>query len=252
MKRLFIPLIINIGKRIESKRFSAPPIYIGGCGRSGTTLLLSILSAHNDIFACPKELELFVGSKNEGKMLVIPNIYRLYRTFIGNRIKKTAIRYCEKSPSNIKHIEQINQLHGGDFKMIHILRDGRDVILSKHPKKGDLYWVDPERWINDVSIGLKYLDHPNIHTIKYEELVTDYENIIKGICAFLDIPLSREILQWHTFASVRQNNALVSSIKEINASSIGKWKKSINTSRVEELTNLPEGLKLLKSLNYLP
>lgn len=32
------------------------PIVIGGCGRSGTTLLLSILGAHPDIFALASEL----------------------------------------------------------------------------------------------------------------------------------------------------------------------------------------------------
>ena len=37
----------------------ASPLIIGGCGRSGTTLLLSVLSAHPKVLAIPHETEAF-------------------------------------------------------------------------------------------------------------------------------------------------------------------------------------------------
>jgi hypothetical protein len=248
----FIRFIITyIGKDIESRKFSASPIYIGGCGRSGTTLLLSVLSAHKDIFACPKELNPFQNANISDKHIITPKYFRIYRTFIAKKIKKSATRFCEKSPANIRYIELIDSYHKGDFKMIQILRDGRDVILSKHPKGGNRYWVDPQRWIDDVNTGLKYLQHPKIHTITYEKLVTDYENTITGICTFLEIPVSEEILNWYENATVRQNNALFSSIKEISSSSIGKWKQEKNSERVKKLTDIPEAVELMKILKYI-
>ena len=90
MKNLVIPLINAWGKRIESKRFVNPPVYIGGCGRSGTTLLLSILSAHPEIFGCPRELNLFENGRLEKEQLVLPKYYRLYRTFIREPIPASA------------------------------------------------------------------------------------------------------------------------------------------------------------------
>ncbi len=39
--------------------FPDPPVIIGGCGRSGTTLLLSILASHPAILGVPEELYLF-------------------------------------------------------------------------------------------------------------------------------------------------------------------------------------------------
>ena len=251
MKKLIIPIINFWGKRIEKRRFSKSPIYIGGCGRSGTTLLLSILSAHNDIFACPKELHLFENATCDDDVVKTPKYYRLYRTLISQKIKRTALRYCEKAPVNVYKVELIDKFHHGNFKLIHIIRDGRDVILSKHPSKKDEYWVSPERWINDVSKGLSYLNHPNVLTIRYEELVNKYEKTIKDICIFLEIPASDELLHWHQHTTVRKNNALFSPISDIHNSSVNKWEKSENTQRAAALTSIPEGKSLLKRLNYL-
>ena len=251
VKGLFIPLLLYAGKRIEQRRFADPPIYIGGCGRSGTTLLLSVLSAHQEIFACPSELHLFEEAYQTESGVVVPKFYRLYRTFITNRIKSEAKRYCEKSPVNIRHLPLIDQYHNGNFRLIQIVRDGRDVILSGHPRGKEKYWVEPERWINDVSEGLKYHDHPSVLTIRYEDLVQEYRETIERICRFLELPVSDEILNWHQYATVRQNNALFTSISAISNSSVGKWRNPENRERVGQLTKIPGAIALLKKYNYL-
>lgn len=250
MKNLVIPLINAWGKRIESKRFVNPPVYIGGCGRSGTTLLLSILSAHPEIFGCPRELNLFENGRLEKEKLVLPKYYRLYRTFIRESIPASANRFCEKSPSNIRNIDLIDRLHNGRFRFIHIIRDGRDVILSKHPRNKDAYWVGPQRWIKDVSLGLDYSDHPAVMEVRYESLVNSYEETITGICQFLSVPVCEEILQWHKYARVRQNRALHSEIEALTPASIEKWKLPENQERVKALTSIKEGDQLLKKLGY--
>ncbi len=251
IKNFFIPFINYFGKKLEQRHFTETPVYIGGCGRSGTTLLLSILSAHKDIFACSSELNLFQDAEETISGIKTPKFYRLYRTFLTSRIKTSAKRYCEKSPLNICYIELIDKLHHGNFKFIHIVRDGRDVILSKHPRGKGKYWIEPERWIADVSEGLKYLEHPSVITIRYEDLVGEFRETIESICHFLEIPVSEEILNWHHFATVRQNNALFKNITEISASPIGKWKKSGNNGRVKLLTGNPEAIALLKRFRYL-
>lgn len=250
IKKTITSLIISRGKKIEKRKFSQPPVYIGGCGRSGTTLLLSILSSHKEIFACPKELNLFFDAEISDNKVLLPMIYRLYRTLIIKKIKSTANRYCEKSPANIQRIEVIDNYHHGQFKLIHIIRDGRDVTLSKHPKNAGQYWVEPSRWVRDVSLGLAYKEHPFVHTIHYEALVKDFEKTISDICEFLDIPLSDEILNWHKFTTVRKNKALYSPIKEISSSSIGKFNKPEDADRVEEFMKNEAAVGLLKRLGY--
>jgi hypothetical protein len=166
------------------------------------------------------------------------------------KIRKSSNRWCEKTPRNIRYIDQIDNYFNGDFRFIQIIRDGRDVILSKHPTDKDRFWVSPERWIRDVSIGLEIADHPKVHTVKYEDLILDFENSVAEICSFLNIKLSKEILNWHMNATVTRNRAYYTKVQQINASSIGKWKESKYEKRIEKLTENPKGLELLESLGY--
>ena len=250
-KKPFHSIISFFGKAKAKRHFTHEPVYIGGCGRSGTTLLLSMLSAHPEIFACPKELGLFNNVKYKKDGSVVPQrLDRLYLAFLKHRITKTQNRYCEKSPSNVKHIEDIEKFHKGKYKFIHIVRDGRDVILSKHPTDPDRYWVPPERWINDVSCGLKHIDNPNVHTIRYEDLIRDYEAVISGICHFIGIEVNEQILNWHLHTSVTKNRAYFGKVKPVFGSSLSKWKKPEYADRVNELISKPEALKLLKYFNY--
>jgi hypothetical protein len=251
LTNIAIPFLHMAGKAIERRHFNKPPVYIGGCGRSGTTLLLSVLSAHPEIFAIPRELHLFQDSRISENRVHTPYMYRLYRELIRRKIKSTATRYCEKSPVNIHHFSEIDAFHSGNFRMIQIIRDGRDVIVSKHPRNPETYWVEPERWITDVKAGLALKDHPNVLTIHYERFVENFEPTIRRICRFLEIPLSREIINWHRYATVRQNKALFSPIEELRSTSIGKWMEPDNKERVKKLTRLPDGLHLLHSLGYM-
>lgn len=251
-KKIFFPLIVSLGRSIEKRQFTKEPILIGGCGRSGTTLLLSVLSSHPEVFACPNELGIFndLGRSKTGK--VIPRrIDRLYRTFIVNKIKSTATRWCEKSPSNVKHIVDIENYFDHKFRFIHLIRDGRDVVLSVHPTAPDQYWVDPERWINDVQAGLKFKEHPNVLTVFYEDLILNYDETIKKICSFCELPLTDEILNWHAHANVRKNRAYFTRVKSLHPKSIAKWKRTKDQARVAEFMANPEAVKLLKELNYL-
>ncbi|HDT12154.1 MAG TPA: sulfotransferase, partial [Candidatus Marinimicrobia bacterium] len=225
--------------------------FIGGCARSGTTLLLSILSSHRELFCIPKELGLFneVAKDENGNSLPL-RIDRLYTSLIINRIPKHAKRWCEKSPGNIHHIGDIENYFHGNFRFIQIIRDGRDVILSKHPVAKDAYWVSPERWVKDVSAGLDNFKHPRVHTIKYEDLVLDYDHTIKGICTFLNITVSEEILNWHRNAVVTRNRAYYSRVEQLSNRSIGKWKKAEYKGRVAEFMRNQEAVKLLERLDY--
>jgi len=249
-KKTFLPIITYLGKGIEKRRFTQPPVFVGGCGRSGTTLLLSILSSHKEIFCIPGELSLFMHSKDKAGNPIPTRMDRLYSSFIKYRIPKSSNRWCEKTPRNIHHLDQIDHYFNGNFRFIQIIRDGRDVILSRHPTTKDKYWVSPERWIKDVSAGLEIKNHPKVHTLKYEDLILDFENSVAEICSFLEIELSKEILNWHSNATVTRNNAYFTKVQQISDSSIGKWKESKNEKRVEELTGDPKGLELLKSLGY--
>lgn len=250
-KKPFFPLVKKCGRYKERRNFTAPPILIGGCGRSGTTLLLSILSAHPEIFAFPKELGLFNGVvQDESGRWHPAREDRLYFHLLKNKVKDSATRWLEKSPSNVNRIKEIDDHFEGRFKMIHIIRDGRDVVLSRHPTDPSRYWVDPERWVHDVSAGLEYEDHPQVHTLRYEDLITHFEDTMAQQMEFLELPFSDEVKNWHDHATVRNNAAYFKPVQDIHSKSIEKWKRTSDVERVESFLAYPGTIDLLKRCGY--
>ncbi|NIR47629.1 sulfotransferase, partial [candidate division KSB1 bacterium] len=112
------------------KRFTDCPIILGGCARTGTSLLLSILAAHPRIFAFPTETGVFSnwqynGNSNEGSPKYVPErMDRLYRYILSHVIPKSATHWCEKTPSNVRHIDKILAYFDHKVKFIHLIRDG--------------------------------------------------------------------------------------------------------------------------------
>lgn len=252
-KRIFVPLILTLGRKKEQRIFSEAPIIIGGGARSGTTLLLSILSAHPSIFAFRKELSLFKYGKEVEGHFMPERIDRFYTGILRNHINRKVDRWCEKTPNNIRYMERIESFfQGKDYRFIQIVRDGRDVILSRHPHTTHRhYHVEPGEWVADVQEGLKYQDRENFLTIRYESLIQDFEHTMATLCKHIGIDLSDELLYFYEHASVRRNPAYFSGLEKIHSGSIGKWKKPENRERVDELLSYPGATELLKRLDYL-
>ena len=235
-KRVFVPLILHLGRRKEKRIFSGAPIIIGGGARSGTTLLLSILSAHPFIFVFRKELSLFKYGKELDGRFMPERIDRFYSGILRKRIGRPVDRWCEKTPNNIRHIPRIDSFfQGKEYRFIHIIRDGRDVVLSRHPHTMHRkYHVEPAQWVADVREGLKYAHRENFLTIRYESLIGDFENTIARVCGHLGVHLDDRILNFYEHATVRKNPAYFSGLQKIHMNSIGKWKKPEHKERVEE------------------
>lgn len=250
-KKTINPIIHYFGKKKMEKHFHKPPLLIGGCGRSGTTLLLSVLSAHPEVFAFPYELSAFnYWKKGKEGNLIPKRMDRLHRYVLFNKVPKSASFWCEKTPRNVNHLKNIFKYFNDEVFFIHIIRDGRDVMLSKHPDKPGEYWVQPERWVNDVKAGLEYKNHTRVLTIKYEELILNFKDTIQKICSFIDIALVDELLDWHSYASVRRNNAWQGKVQKLNSSSIEKWKRTDDTERIHQIMQNGEVVGLLKELGY--
>ncbi len=247
-KKLIAPLIITYGKKIEAMHFTKPPIFIVACPRSGTTMLLSILSAHPNIFTIKRQTYAFDKWTSNGKPR---RLDRLYREFIFNKIAPTAHRWCEKTPKHLVNIDNIKKFIPS-AKIINIMRDGRDVITSRHPKhKSHQYWVSPKRWIRYAKISSKNLEDDNFHLIRYEDIIHSYEETLEQLLAFLDEPYTQEIAQWHKNSQIRHSKHLKGEIKQLHSSSIGRWKKPEHSAIVKDLLALPDAKTLLKTFNYL-
>jgi hypothetical protein len=106
----------------------------------------------------------------------------------------------DKSPNDLDFAKAIYEsgMLGGTIKIIHLVRDIRDVMVSLH-KTG---WLDdadgyfPRFWSNsNLYLTYKYRDKPDQYWIlKYEDLVTTPSETTKQICDFLNVDYSDEML----------------------------------------------------------
>lgn len=253
-------------------RANTNPVVIGGCARSGTTLLLSLLSCHPNIFAIPFETQALspnaygpilnpreadledappvdVPELNGSPPLYIDFLYRHLHEL--NFCAEDSERWCEKTPMNVHFVGQLIDFFGEGFRFIHIVRDGRDVVTSQHPEHPPGYWVPPARWIRDVRAGRTYDNESEVLSIRYEDLVDDYLGTLKQICQFIDEPYSSAFESYPETAAIQSAGAWFKGASSVSKRSEQRWKKEEHREIVNQLLSDPQAIELLEHYGYL-
>lgn len=173
------PLIRNqldylINRYVRGITVRSPPVFITGCGHSGTSLLLAILGSHSRL--CPVPYESKLGYKTLKRKIYLWRFDRL-------AIARGKTRWIEKTPKHIHCIGQLLSIRPGT-KVLIIIRDGRDVACSYRERFGDLE-KGIKTWVTDNLAGKRYWGHPDVLVLKYEDLLDSFEPTIKKILAFL-------------------------------------------------------------------
>ena len=177
-------------------------------------------------------------------------IWKIYRYLIDTPIPNQVERWCEKTPRNVLYFERILQYFGKRVRLIHIVRDGRDVVTSRHPIDPDRFWTTPDRWIQDVKAGLKLEKHPQVLTVRYENLLNDYESTLHSICEFLNEEFVVEFLDYPESSTVNQHMAWPGGPSKISTSSIGRWKNPEFADLITSFLQNPEAERLLHHFGY--
>jgi len=113
-----------------------------------------------------------------------------FSSFI-NRVRKHVTEltgkpiWAEKTPRNLRVIGKfINTFP--DARIIHIVRDPRDVITSLSGRKKPLL-QNIESWLGAVSAIQPYKDHNQVLQIRYEDLCQNPETTMQKVFEFLNI-----------------------------------------------------------------
>ncbi len=116
----------------------------------------------------------------------------------------------EKTPSHIFHVPAIMKWFP-NAKILHIIRNPKAVLASDIKKevkpdfpikKGNLFYNIGVffsvfySWSRAASLDEKYRkDYPaNYLSVRYEDLLNDHENTVKGVCSFLGVEFYESIL----------------------------------------------------------
>jgi hypothetical protein len=170
-----------------------PPLFVVGCGRSGTTMLRLMLDTHPDL-AIPGEghfipfthkiLHRFVGP--EGQLdsealthrllntvhfrrwgvpdeMALRRVRALHRADFAGIVEALYLSYADltgkarwgdKTPIYVRHIPLLAELFPS-ARFIHVIRDGHDVALSylSVPWGPSTIWEVAQKWSRDTSAG---------------------------------------------------------------------------------------------------
>lgn len=237
----------------KAMNFDRPPILIGGCGRSGTSVLQSIISAHPNICTIKYETSVFSEKRKfkSNYLNKVNQIRKILAHILIDRDPKLGVRWVEKTPRNIRYFDKLLAEFNGEVKLVQIVRDGRAVVSSKLPGKEE-YHVPIYRWINDVSYGIEMDKLPGVYTLRYEDLVSNFEDTVDDLFVFLEEDICNEVYNFHEHTSVKKHGAFHGKdVKPIFSSSIENWKKEENQAIVSELLTNEKAIELLKYYNYL-
>lgn len=236
---------------LRVRKLITSPIFIGGCGRSGTTLLLSLLSTQPDILAIPGETYAFSSAHEKELKENKKYIDQIIKNILKQDIRGKE-RFVEKTPANVLSYDHIVGYFGGRCSIVNIVRDGRDVITSKHPFDSGSYHVSPERWTKDVKSGKKFETLDQVITIKYEDLVRSTVGTIEEVCSHCNITFDQKrIVGYPRTSQFAKSNAWHGKARPVSDKSVGRWKKDMHTDRVQSLYDYDEAIELLEFYDYV-
>ena len=228
-------------------------ILIGGCGRSGTTVLNGLLSCHPEVQVVDIETSAFCQTAYRGDLDLESEfkLERVFRRLIRIDIPPTCSRWAEKTPKNVLFAARALDYLGPGSRFVHIVRDGRDVVTSRHRRAPDRYWVAPQRWVMDVEAGRALEGHPRVTTVRYEDLRSDLEGQLRRLCGFLDLPFDNRMLGYPETARVPHCEGWVPRLRPISTDSVGRWRAPEHQEAVEALLSEPGAESLMRHYGYL-
>ena len=239
-------------------------LFIVGVGRSGTSLLQSMLHTHDEIIFTPErqfirryyasflKRYLFNRLKVEEKVELVSRDKRysnLNATVIGEELKKLKpdedyigkmlslgmsrqdVAYIgEKDARNIDYLEILRNVAGS--KIIHIHRDPRDVILSKSRAS----WSKGKGWFLNSLVGrIQLLNFKfgckDCYELSYESLLSDPSLQLKNVCEFLGLRFDSKMLSFQASAKSILISDTERSFKQKNFSDLDR--KNFNKWKVE-------------------
>lgn len=186
------------------------PIFIVGCHRSGTTLLRLILDSHEHISCGPETRFLADLSKVTGEgwprmsLYGFPKEYwyekfaELFSDFQSEYARQRGKpRWADKTPLYALHLDFIDALFP-DCQIVHVIRDGRDVVASHRDRWGYLAAVKAvDKWPKYVKKARAFgrsMPSDRYTEVRYEHLVADTEPTLRKLLEFLGEPWDPAVL----------------------------------------------------------
>lgn len=235
-------------------------VVVGGAPRSGTTLLRTLLGRHPMIASAPETTVFLrrisspadIGKRVGWDAALIEQmqrdshsqaefIERFQRAMLDRSGKAV---WVEKTPKNAERFGFVRR-HFPYAKLVHIVRDGRDVVCSlRKTPFAKLDHAPAEsvaaaqrcavQWRANVRAALRLRHDPLYHELRYEDLVRDPETVLRPLIAFLGLPWDDRVLERADraapgpTAAVEDDYGAATAAGAIFASSLSRWRQDLS------------------------
>lgn len=260
---------------------SKSPIFIGGAGRSGTTLLRVMLDSHRAI-ACGPELKIIPHlarqwaalHNSHGRFLEQVHHYpphelaAAYAAIIGSLLDKHRVaagkpRAAEKTPHNVLVFPGLHALFPAS-PLIHVIRDGRDVVCSLLT----MNWTSAETgqpldytqdaakaaayWAGCVRAGRStpsVVPRALYYELRYEDLVSQPEATLRALLDFVEEDWDPAVLEHHQFARDLAGESSADQVaRPLYQNARGRWQRDLSPEDREAVKRIAG--PLLRELGY--
>jgi hypothetical protein len=247
-----------------------PPVFIVGCPRSGTSYLYHLLLSAGGFAEFRTQMNVYdVLAPIYGNLGIRKNRTRMMEDWLASKAfdvsglqaehirakvlsecrgasdflrivmdeiarKQGVDRWIDSTPTNIPHLLRIKK-DFPDARIVHIIRDGRDVALSLERRgwirplpwdrgypllAAGLYW----EWIVRKGRRLGNMLLPIYIEVRYEDLVARPSEVLNQLAVFLSHDLDYGRIQRASIGSVK--NPLTAFKEELaqNFQPVGRWK----------------------------
>lgn len=181
------------------------------CPRSGTTLL------HEAMVTCFK----------------VDKFYDHERRFHKTNAEDGQI-LISKRPKDTYYMEKVLAATPG-FHVIYLMRDPRDVIVSRHGKNKEIYYANFALWQHLHSFGKRLSQFENVLEVRYEDFVTDPNAVQTTIMAkFPWLKKQYEFSDYHLHARVSDaSEQALKGVRPISPASVGTWKQNLGRIKAQ-------------------
>ena len=276
IKKVVVDALEELGLHVEDDN-EPDFVFIGGAGRSGTTLFRAMLGAHPRLYCGPeiKLLPLICQMRDQwlnqlsadlAEAGVTPSLLdesvKAMVTTLLQGLASDGARIAEKTPHNLLHARYLARLFPR-ARFVHVIRDGRAVAASlvrqqwlspggepiwycTDTRSAARYWAAMIQQVRQQVVGIedRYLE------VRYEDLVTEPAAAMKRVLAFLGEAWDDNVLHHEkatvTLSTLESSTAAVSDA--VHTDAIDKWRQQLSLQEVADIVD--EAGAILRTLAY--
>lgn len=229
------------------------PIFVIGSMGSGTTLLRLMLDSHPNIMIAQETGFLrallaqyhipfwkFGGEWLDRIGLTEAELDEAARGFYDDMFsraaaKRGATRWGDKTPYHVHHL----------FLAARVFPDAQFIATVRHPgavanSVGRFHWdwhKGIEHWThsnqNMVDAGITLADR--FHLIRYEDLVTATEPVLREVLDFLEEPWKDEVLAHHEVQPAKVAEGGTKASDPVDTARMAKWRSAVSDRQLQRL-----------------